>query len=107
MEAFSIRDLQARSEELVRELENGHPALITKQGRPLCITVPLEEHLIEAGLPLALAVELYRGQTVSLGLAAKIAGLSYVEFIEQLGRLRISILDYDPDELDRELKLLE
>lgn len=107
MESFSIRDLRERSGELVRELEDGHLALITKRGRPLGVTIPISEHLIEHGVTFALAVELFRTHAVSLGLAAKVAGMSYAEFVEQLGRLGIPVVDYDPAELEHELKLLE
>lgn len=107
MDAFSIRDLRERSGDLVRELEAGHLAVITKHGRPVGVTVPLTEDLLQHGVPLALAVELFRSHTVSLGLAAKIAGLAYIEFVEELGRLGIPVIDYDPAELEQELKNLE
>lgn len=107
MESFSIRDLRERSGKLVRELESGHVALITKHGKPLCVTVPMSEHLIRAGVPLALAIELFRTHMVSLGVAAKVAGVSCEAFVEHLGRLRIPVVDYDPAELERELAQLE
>lgn len=107
MDAFSIRDLRERSGELVRELESGRLAVLTQHGRPVGVTVPLSEQLLQYGVPLALAVELFRTHTVSLGLAAKIAGLAYIEFVEELGRLGILVVDYDPAELSEELEHLE
>jgi predicted HTH domain antitoxin len=107
METFSVRDLRERSGEFVRELEQGRLALITKHGKTLSVTVPMSEHLLRLGVPLALAIELFRGGAVSVGLAAKIAGVSYAEFVDQLGRLRIPVVDYDPAELARELTVLE
>ena len=103
MESFSIRELRERSGELVRELEGGQIALITKHGRPLAVTVPMSEHLLESGLALALAVELFKTHTISLGLAAKLAGVRYAEFLDHLGRLKIPAVDYDPAELAQEL----
>jgi prevent-host-death family protein len=107
MDTFSIRDLRERSGDLVRELEAGHLALITKHGRPVGVTVPMTEALLQRGVPLALAIELFRVHAVSLGLAARIAGLATIEFLEELGRLGIPAVDYDPAELDAELKALE
>ena len=107
MDTFSIRDLRDRSGELVRELEGGHLAVITKHGRPIAVTVPMTEHLMQSGVPMALAVELFRHHVVSLGLAARIASVSYVEFVEELGRLRIPIIDYDPTEHAAELQTIE
>jgi predicted HTH domain antitoxin len=40
---------------------------------------------------------------VSLGRAAKIAGLPSSEFIDRLGALKIRVARYSPDELSREL----
>lgn len=106
MDTFSIRDLRERSGDLVRELEAGHLALITKHGRPVGVTVPMTEELLQRGVPLALAIELFRIHAVSLGLAARIAGLAYIEFVEELGRLGIAVVDHDPAELEEELKAL-
>lgn len=107
MHTFSIRELRERSGDLVRGLESGQIAIITKHGRPVGVTLPMSDHLLEAGVALALAVELYRGQVISTGLAARLAGLSYVEFVEHLSRLRIPVADYGAEQLDRELDLLE
>ena len=107
MESFSIRDLRERSGELVRELEDGHVALITKHGRPLAVTVPMSEHLLVSGVPLALAVELFKAHAISLELAAKVAGVSYPEFLDHLARLRIPAVDYEPAKLEDELVFLE
>jgi predicted HTH domain antitoxin len=55
----------------------------------------------------ALAVQLYRSKTVSIGLAARIASTSLEQFMGLLGQLGIEVIDYDPAELERELQVLE
>ena len=106
METFSVRDLRERSGELVRKLEEGHLAVITKHGRPLAVTVPMTETLLEKGVPLALALELFKTHVVSLELAAKIAGVSYAAFLDHLARLGIPAVDYATAELDEELAFM-
>lgn len=106
MDTFSIRDLRERSADLVRELESGALALITKHGRPVGVTVPMDDTLLREGLPLALAVALVRSDSASIGLAARVAGLSYVEFVEHLSRIGIPVADYGGDQLERELDTL-
>lgn len=106
METFSIRELRERSGDLVRETERGHLALITKHGKPLCVTVPVTEEMMKIGVSIAIAVELFRAKTVSLGLAAKIAGVTYARFLDVLGQVGIPVVDYDPSELEREVALL-
>jgi len=106
METFSIRDLRERTGELVREAEAGHLSIVAKHGRPLFITVPLDERLLKEGVAVALAVRLYAEKAVSLGKAAKLAQLPIEAFIRQLGAAGVPAVDYPPEELDEELAAL-
>jgi prevent-host-death family protein len=106
MENFTIRDLRERTGALVRNAEEGHLSLISKHGHPLFVAVPLDEHLLESGVTIALACRLFAEKALSLGKAARLASLSPQAFIEQLGAMGISAVDYDPAELDDELARL-
>jgi prevent-host-death family protein len=103
MESFNIRDLRERTGELVRNAEQGKLAVVAKHGHPLFVAVPLDETLLRAGLGVALAVKLFQDGTISLGKAAKLSGLPYEAFVEQLASLGIAAVDYAPDQLDGEL----
>ena len=46
---------------------------------------------------------MFETETVSLGKAAKIAGYSISKFIDLLGALKIPVIRYSPEELEREL----
>ncbi|OHC73706.1 MAG: prevent-host-death family protein [Rhodospirillales bacterium RIFCSPLOWO2_12_FULL_58_28] len=106
METFSIRDLRERTGELVRNAEAGHLALVAKHGHPLFVAVPLDEHLLESGIAVALACRLFAEKVISLGKAARLAGLSNEAFIERLGAIGIPAVDYAAGEIDGELDLL-
>jgi prevent-host-death family protein len=103
METFTVRDLRERTGALVRNAEEGHLSLISKHGHPLFVAVPLDEHLLESGVTVALACRLFAEKALSLGKAARLAGLSPQSFMEQLGAMGIPAVDYDPAELDSEL----
>jgi prevent-host-death family protein len=103
METFTVRDLRERTGALVRNAEEGHLSLISKHGHPLFVAVPLDEHLLESGVTVALACRLFAEKALSLGKAARLAGLSPQSFIEQLGAMGIPAVDYDPAQLDSEL----
>lgn len=107
METFSIRDLRERTGELVREAEAGHLSLVAKHGHPLFVAVPLDKHLLEQGVAVALACRLFAERTVSLAKAAKLAGLPIEVFIERLGAMGIPAVDYPAEELEQELTALE
>lgn len=106
METFSVRDLRERTGDLVRNAEAGHLSVVAKHGHPLFVAVPLDEHLLASGVTVALACRLFAEKALSLGKAARLAGLSPQAFIENLGSMAIPAVDYDPAELDEELRHL-
>lgn len=103
MHTFSIRELRDRSGELSHEAESGNVTLITKHGQPLMVSVPFDKVVVESGVNVALAVNLFKAKALSLGMAARVARLSRLEFTELLGRLDVVVVDYPPDELADEL----
>ena len=50
------------------------------------------------------AAKLYELGRVTSGRAADIAGMQRVPFLNELGRYRISVVNYSPDELNREIE---
>jgi prevent-host-death family protein len=106
MEAFSVRDLRERSGDLVRQAEQGRLSLVSKHGHPLFVAVPLDEHLLEYGVEVALACRLVAEKVVSVGKGAKLARLPLATFLERLGAMGIAAVDYPADEIDAELEAL-
>ena len=70
------------------------------------MTVPMGKGLESQAVRLEFAVGLYDREQISLGLAAKIASLSYSEMIDELGRRGIATIRYAPEELTKELEYL-
>lgn len=60
-----------------------------------------------AGVKFALAVVLFRQGQVSLGYAARVAGLSVSALIERFGCMGIPIMNVGERELDHELSAVE
>ena len=103
METFTIRDLRERTGELVRGAEAGKLSLVTKHGLGVFVAMPFDEELLRSGVRVALAVKLFDEEVVSAGKAAKLAGVSYVEFVNHLGALKIPVARYSEDELSQEI----
>jgi predicted HTH domain antitoxin len=53
------------------------------------------------------ALQLFNRHKLSLGKAAVLAGLDREQFMVELDRYEIPMIDYDPDELEEELKRFE
>jgi hypothetical protein len=58
-------------------------AIVAKHGRPLFVTVPMDQHLVKESVVLALGVRLFAERAVSLAKATKLARLSAEDFISQ------------------------
>ena len=59
---------------------------------------------LEAQIRLMAALKMFELGKISSGKAAQLAGLSRVEFFEMCGRYRVSVFNYPPEELERELQ---
>ena len=104
MQSFTIRDLREPPGKLSREAEQGHPALVTRHGHPLFVSVPFSNELVQHGVGTALAESLYKEGSISLGKAAKPAKMSIAGFATHLSRLGIPVVDYDSDDRLDELR---
>jgi prevent-host-death family protein len=104
MQTFTIRDLRDRTGELVREAEAGKLSVVTNHGQPVFVAVPFDEVLLKEGVSVALAVKLFDEEVVSLGRAAKLAGMSVPDFMDHLAELRIPVARPRPGELEQELE---
>lgn len=58
----------------------------------------------ERELRFLVAAKLYELGRISSGRAAEIAGMKRVAFLSELGRHRISVINYSPEELEREIQ---
>lgn len=69
------------------------------------LTIELPSGLQPDEARLYLSMKLFEMGKLSLGQAAKMAERSKRAYVELLGRHDIPVIDYDPDELDEELRL--
>lgn len=107
MDTFTVRDLRERTGELIRDAESGKLSVITKHGRPVFLAVPFDGMLIREGIGLALAVRLFQQAEISLGKAARLAGMDRQEFMAELVRRSIPLTDQSATELENELEQFE
>jgi predicted HTH domain antitoxin len=60
---------------------------------------------LDAQIRLMAALKMFELGKLSSGKAAELAGLSRAEFLEMCGRYRVSIFNYPPEEVAREIVL--
>lgn len=81
-------------------------SIVTKHGDPVFVAVPMDEVLVREGVAVALAIKLFQEGTLSLGKAARVAGMSLPQFTVKLAEQGIPAVDYPPEELDAELAVI-
>ena len=77
------------------------------------LTIPYREDLLVAGgqsqetleqeLRFLLAVKLFELRRLSLGRAAELCSMSKIRFMDELGRLKIPVINLDDDQIQEEL----
>ena len=103
MHTFTAEEVALRPQRLFDDATGGELSLVTRAGEPVMLAVPLGAGSDSQKVRLELAAHLYDRDQISLGLAARIAGLAYSEMIDELGRRGIATIRLQPGELEREL----
>ena len=103
MHTLTPDDLAAEPQRLLDDARRGQPDIVLVEGEPVMLTVPLVPSGGDSVQRLELAISLYERDLVSLGLAAKVAGLSYSRMIDELGQRQIPVVRYGVDDLEQEL----
>ena len=89
---------------LLSDAHSGAIAVVTQDGEPVFMAVPMGASLDSPGVRLELAVSLFDRGQVSISVASRIAGLSISEMIDELGRRQIPVARYSGEEFAEEMK---
>lgn len=107
MKAVRVRDLKDNPAKALREARR-RPVLVLKRDEPEAVIVSIRDIGADtADVRIALARALYDDETLSLGQAARVAGLSLADFIEHLGARRIPVFRLSPEKLRRDVEVVE
>jgi predicted HTH domain antitoxin len=106
MHTLTTDDLAQHPERLLDDARKGQADIVLASGEPLLLTVPLGSGADMRAVLTDLAATLFDREQVSLGVAARVAGLSYSEMVDELGRRNIAVIRLSAEELDRELAAL-
>ena len=93
MKAVSVSQLKRNPSAALRDARE-QPVMILNRHQPEALLVHLSDDspLAEPGVRLAVAVALYRDESLSLGRAAEFAGRTLADFIDHVSRLGIPVV---------------
>lgn len=103
MHTLTADELNRQPQQLVEGALRGEALLVTQGGQPVFMAVPLGKGLETQQVRLELAAALYDNEQISLGLAARMAGFSHSDMIDELGRRGIATIRLSLGELERDL----
>ena len=103
MHTLTTEELNRQPQQLIDDAQRGEPAMVLRKGEPVFMSVPLGKGGASQAVRVEFAVNLYDREQISLGLAARIAGWSISELIDELGRRGMAVVRYDADDLTQEL----
>lgn len=103
MQTLTEDDLQRAPQQLLADARRGELTVVTTDGRPVMLAVPIADGAPMRSALVDLAAALYDREEITLGMASRIAGISTSEMIDELGRREIATIRTTPEELEREL----
>jgi predicted HTH domain antitoxin len=104
MDTLTVDEVNAQPERLVADAVRGQPAMVTQDGQPVLMTVPMGAGLEAPEVRLELAVQLFDRNQISVGVAARIAGLPLNDMLSELSQRQIPVVRYRDDDFKEEMK---
>ena len=87
---------------MTKHLEQGESVFVTKHGKPVGITLPLNNDVFSVGVKKAVAVELYKTGVISLGKMAELLELKKQEAMRLLNSMEVNWLEDDAQTLSKD-----
>ena len=104
MGSISVENFLEHPDKLLSDAQGGEIAIVTEDGEPVLMAIPIGASLDSQRVRLELAVSMFDRELVSIGVAARIAGSTIGEMIDELGRRRIPVARYSEEEFAEQMK---
>ena len=104
MKSITIRDIKNNPATMTGYLANGEPVFVTKHGKPIGVTLPLDDSIVNQSLKELLFFDLYKKGEISFGKLAEFLGVRKDKLRRMFASLDMPLIDYDVSEVARELK---
>ena len=99
MLTIGIKEIKNNPSIITKGVENRDDYLfISKRGKPIAVAMSLDNEVFDHGFKKWILIKAYKKGDLSLGQLSKALKLSYVDTMQMLGALGISVIDYDLDD---------
>ena len=108
MKSVNVRELKNNPSAALRQAREGVVVVMNRdKADALLVHLDHDKLLGMPGVRLALATALFRDGNLPVGRAARLAGVTTVEFIQHLSRSGIPVVSESPAELRRDVETLD
>ena len=104
MESVTIREIKNNPAIMTSHLANNNPVFVTKHGRPIGVTLPLDDSMINQSIKELLYFDLYKKEEISFGKLAEFLGVRKDKLRKMFASLDMPVIEYDASEVMEELK---
>lgn len=104
MQSVSIRDIKNNPATMTAHLEHGDAVFVTKHGKPIGITLPLDDSMVNQSIKELLFFDLYKKDEISFGKLAEFLGVRKDKLRRMFVALSMPIIDYTVSDVKEELK---
>jgi len=107
MQSVTINELKNNPTTITNFLEKGIPVFLTEHSKPIGITVPIDDSIVNQSINELLLFDLYKTGEISFGKLAELLNVSKEKLRNMFVTLNMPVINYSPDEIKDELKLLD
>jgi predicted HTH domain antitoxin len=102
MQSVTIRDLKNNPSTMTKYLDEGSSVFVTRHGKPIGITLPLNDDIFSIGVKKTVAIELYKMNIISLGKMAEMLEIPKQEAMSLLNTLGVVWIEDDIETIKAE-----
>jgi predicted HTH domain antitoxin len=107
MDTLTVDEVNAQPQRLVANAMRGESVMVIQNGKPVLMAVPMGFGLEASEVLLEVAVCLFDRDQISVGVAARIAGLSLNDMLKELSKRQIPVVRYSDDDFKDEMKRID
>jgi len=104
MESVTLRDIKNNPATMTSHLSDGKPVFLTKHGKPIGITLPLDDNMVNQSIKELLYFDLYKQDEISFGKLAEFLGVRKDKLRKMFASMNMPVIEYDASEVQEELE---
>ncbi len=104
MESITLRDIKNNPTIMTSYLSEGKTVFVTKHGKPIGITLPLDDSIVNQSIKELLYFDLYKKGEISFGKLAEFLKVKKDKLRRMFASMNMPVIDYSPSDVENELK---